>query len=69
MMPQNKYGTVKNNTQMTATATLATTSSIRVESATQSDGTQVFPISQIYYKTFRKYSFKLMFVFEFWAYI
>ena len=38
MMPQNKYGTLKNNTQMTATATLATTSSIRVESATQSDG-------------------------------
>ncbi|CAG2111031.1 unnamed protein product, partial [Medioppia subpectinata] len=39
MMPHNKYGTLKNNTQMTATATLATTSSIRVESATQSDGT------------------------------
>ncbi len=38
MMPQNKHGTLKNNTQPTATATLATTSSIRVESATQSDG-------------------------------
>jgi len=38
MMPQNKYGTLKNNIPTTANATLATTSSIRVESATQSDG-------------------------------